>query len=1052
MALSFAHGAIQWLTSDALNATKVVSGLPFQPKAIRFYWIGYQSATTASSSATPLQERRGVGFAVSTSSRRSVGTFSQAWNGGTPVGTSNCGSAARDDCVVCTTDGAGASDGRLDISAIAADGFTLIVDDVTPANITVFWEAWGGDDITVAAVGDITEPAATGDQDYTVTGFTATGTDQVVMFAGVQDPNALNTDYAEASSLHVGFASSPTDQITVLGSSDDASTSMDTDGHCRTGQCISMIIPAGAATVNAYASLTQWNANGFRLNWAARATTGRRSIFLAIKGGCWKASSYTIDGSSANATATVSGFPMAPRGACFIGRMGATSTATNAQANDRIGFGTATGTSDRRSMGILDEDATASSNVEIDCSIDYEACLCFPSTSGTLQSAYDINAWNSDGFQVIVDTAGGVASEWQGYLLFGDSNNFANRRTNIIAGLTSAQGEAAGWNAKVKPNIPVANVVRTSDTVVTITLQAQADYDITAEETITATVPAVALAGGVEVVATPGITIGTSGPSNQNLAGASPHSTSSIGTGTLGKGPKALVGLAAAASFVVATGTFNVVQALTRVAVPVSQSVVSTGALGKGSAALSRVAVPASQSAVSAGTLGKGSAALTRVAVPSSTSSVSATNLARTIPAGVAASTWVAPPSAPARTLPTAVASSAWGVGAGDFVVTGGAQALSRVSTPSSASSVATGTVGKGSAALAAIAVPAATWAVTPGSISISLARVATPSSALHVAAGNLGATVALSGTIPSSVWAAPAQTLGKGPVALTRVDEPLSSWHTAGALMVQGGPQALVATSVPSVSSVAALGTLGKGSAALTRVAVPSSSWGVGGTLGLALTGAAAKSTLTVPGGTLGKGAAAVTGSTPKSTWGTAGTFIVLGGPQALVATSVPHTTSSVTVGTLAAGPKALARVSVPASVSTVASGAFVSTFPLVGVAPSSAWHVGTGTLKRSLIGSTPVASFRSTPGTVGAGPAALGTQVAISRWYVAAGSMLGGGAPQVLVTVDTPASYFAVTATAFKFGPQTLHVVGGYVASVTVVGRVVPSITTTGVDDDGR
>ena len=46
--------------------------------------------------------------------------------------------------------------------------------------------------------------------------------------------------------------------------------------------------------------------------------------------------------------------------------------------------------------------------------------LCFPSTAGALQSAYDINAMNADGFQIIVDTAGGVASEWQGYLAFGD--------------------------------------------------------------------------------------------------------------------------------------------------------------------------------------------------------------------------------------------------------------------------------------------------------------------------------------------------------------------------------------------------------------------------------------------------------------------------------------------------------------------------------------------------------------------------------------------------------------------------------------------------------
>lgn len=86
---------------------------------------------------------------------------------------------------------------------------------------------------------------------------------------------------------------------------------------------------------------------------------------------------------------------------------------------------------------------------------------------------------------------------------------FDDIRADIIAGLDSAQSEAAGWDAKVKANIPVANVVRTSDTVVTITLQAQADYDITAQETITVTVPASAVAGAAQIVATPTFTVDT---------------------------------------------------------------------------------------------------------------------------------------------------------------------------------------------------------------------------------------------------------------------------------------------------------------------------------------------------------------------------------------------------------------------------------------------------------------------------------------------------------------------------------------------------------------
>ena len=84
---------------------------------------------------------------------------------------------------------------------------------------------------------------------------------------------------------------------------------------------------------------------------------------------------------------------------------------------------------------------------------------------------------------------------------------FDGQRQNIINGLTSAQSELLGWNNVVKAAQGVGGVVRTSNTVVTITLDAQATYNITANETITVTIPATALTGAVALVATPTFTI-----------------------------------------------------------------------------------------------------------------------------------------------------------------------------------------------------------------------------------------------------------------------------------------------------------------------------------------------------------------------------------------------------------------------------------------------------------------------------------------------------------------------------------------------------------------
>ena len=77
-------------------------------------------------------------------------------------------------------------------------------------------------------------------------------------------------------------------------------------------------------------------------------------------------------------------------------------------------------------------------------------------------------------------------------------------RQAIIDGLTSAGSELLGWNNEVRDKEVPAAVVRDSDSQVSITLTAAPLYDITANETITVTVPASAFTtSSAPVVATP---------------------------------------------------------------------------------------------------------------------------------------------------------------------------------------------------------------------------------------------------------------------------------------------------------------------------------------------------------------------------------------------------------------------------------------------------------------------------------------------------------------------------------------------------------------------
>jgi hypothetical protein len=239
------------------------------------------------------------------------------------------------------------------------------------------------------------------------------------MFAGVQSVNATDVGQAQDSGLHAGFSTSTStaNNITVCGNSDDNSATMDTDGYNFTNECISMIVIAGG-NPNARATLSAYGTNQFTLNWLARATTNRRSIYMAIKGGQWQAGSVTIAGNTLNSTSTISALPFNIKGISLIGAMKTQSTVATSTVQDRIGFGSGLSPTSRNSAAVLDENGTA--NSEIDLSIYTTQVLVYPSITGTLQTAYDINRIGANEIQLITDTAGGVASEWIGYLVFGD--------------------------------------------------------------------------------------------------------------------------------------------------------------------------------------------------------------------------------------------------------------------------------------------------------------------------------------------------------------------------------------------------------------------------------------------------------------------------------------------------------------------------------------------------------------------------------------------------------------------------------------------------------
>jgi hypothetical protein len=113
---------------------------------------------------------------------------------------------------------------------------------------------------------------------------------------------------------------------------------------------------------------------------------------------------------------------------------------------------------------------------------------------------------------VALDINGTVGSDI-GYSFALTPCTFDSIRQVIINGLDSAQAEGTGWDVEVKAKLAVTTVALTSASVVTITLSAQAGYDITAHETITVTIPAAATVRGGALVGSPTFTVDTAAAS-----------------------------------------------------------------------------------------------------------------------------------------------------------------------------------------------------------------------------------------------------------------------------------------------------------------------------------------------------------------------------------------------------------------------------------------------------------------------------------------------------------------------------------------------------------
>lgn len=411
MGLSVAHGAFSAgpnldLDTDTTSNTYTVSGLAFQPKAIIFWWNGLQSATDATSESTSLSQ--GFGFATSTSDRRCAVVYSQDGAGSMTTGIGGSDVAA---IALITT--AGGLAPIVDIDAINSDGFRLIVDEAAATgSATIFWKALGGTDITNAATGTITEPAAIGNQSYTVgAGWQPT----IALFAGSTSLSANIGDAGLMFGAATGTGSG--NQFVVVNNQDQGSPNSDADRYMRGDECLAYITVAGGNPA-ARAQFNGFDSAGFDLNWVARAVTGRPYIYLALAAGSnVNVGTMTVDLTTLSNTTTVSGLSFQPEGGLIISHGTSEQAAGTSTTEGMLSVGSFTSTSSRQCQSFRDENGTG--NAEINLGVSYDEVLQLLTASGTVDAEADINAINTDGFQLICADALG-SNVFAGYIAFGN--------------------------------------------------------------------------------------------------------------------------------------------------------------------------------------------------------------------------------------------------------------------------------------------------------------------------------------------------------------------------------------------------------------------------------------------------------------------------------------------------------------------------------------------------------------------------------------------------------------------------------------------------------
>jgi len=390
------------LTTQAAGGTQSITGVGFTPKLVLFWYTGIHESGSAAK--TELQNDAGFGVATSASSRWVTMSYVAPAQISTSYGYSSSGS-------VLAFYNNLAWVGRLDISSMNVDGFTLNVITAVTIDYKVSYLALGGDELSDVYVGTYTVPTSTGSFAITEVGFEPSA----VIFSSVYG-TAVEKNNDTQGTYNLGFAVNDGNcgakNTVVAGFSLNSSGLNNSVGYGYNSESVALI--SAIATMPIREAVMSFTNDGFIVNHLEGASA-RVIFYVALRGGKYELGEITTRTDTNDVLNTI-GFK--PSAILFASANRPLSTQDTPSVNNYISIGAISGSSsnvqavhnyDNVDLGLADE-------IYYDGEVYASASSVYPNT--WVNGLMKVKSIEDTGFTTTMDAVD-LAENWVTYLAIG---------------------------------------------------------------------------------------------------------------------------------------------------------------------------------------------------------------------------------------------------------------------------------------------------------------------------------------------------------------------------------------------------------------------------------------------------------------------------------------------------------------------------------------------------------------------------------------------------------------------------------------------------------